>query len=115
MPELYLSPSSTSYLTLLILASTITTYLIVHSLQRRKRALLPQDGYLLAVFFSITLLSFLLFLDSSLLPSDKVFPFGLANTVVAILIAALIQFGYHFPTSNSKQKIERQVVLIISC
>lgn len=113
MPELYLTPSSISYLSLLILTSIITTYLVSRAFGREKKFSLGQDGPLLMICISMCLLSLLFFLEYSLPPSERLIAFNLENTVVAILLAALIQFAYHFPVVNSKQMVERRIILFL--
>ena len=114
MPEFYLTPSSISYLALFILASIITLYLVDRTIRHGWRSSLQKDGVLLVIFTCITLLSLLFFLEYSLLPADRVYPFFLENTIVAILLMALLQFAYSFPAPDDKQKTERRVSLIIS-
>lgn len=113
MPEIYLTPASISYLTQLILVLIITTYLIGRA-ARNHEQLSPQDGYLLAIFASLTLLSLLFFLEFALLPFQRSIAFNLQNTAVAILMATLIQFAYHFPALQARQKLERRAVFFIS-
>jgi DNA-binding NarL/FixJ family response regulator/signal transduction histidine kinase len=114
VPRLYLSPASISYFTQLLLTSIISVYLIVRFVGHRKQ-LTRQDGFLLVGFFSLTLLILLFFLEYSLLPFERLIAFNLQNTVVAVMMAMLIQFAYHFPTPSDKQKIERRIVLFITC
>ena len=113
MPKLYLSPASISYFVQLLLTSIITAYLIVRFVEHRKQ-LTRQDGFLLAFFSSFTLVIFLFFLEYSLLPFERLIAFNLENTAVAVTMAMLIQFAYHFPTARDKQKIERRIVLFMT-
>ncbi len=115
MPELFLSPASISYLALFLLTLLITVYLAVFHLRRGSPAPRRQGLILLVVFSSLTLLSLLFFFENSLLPSDTPFFAWWESPVVAILLAALIQFAYHFPAPNAKQKIERWIALVLSC
>ncbi len=114
MPQTYLTPASISYLTQFLLTSIITVYLVVRFAAHRKH-LTRQDGFLLAFFFSFTVLTLLSFLEYSLPPSERLIAFNLENTAVAVMLTALIQFAYHFPTPKEKQKIERRIVLFICC
>lgn len=121
MPELYLTPSAISYLTQLVLLTVITIYLAGRAILQRKKpaggqqAAVHRERFLLAFFVSFTLLCLLFFLENARLSYEKLLPFALENTVVAILLAALIQFAYHFPAPEDKQKIERRVVFFITC
>jgi len=114
MPELYLTPSSISNLTQFLLALIITVYLIGRSLGRGKKFALGQDAFLLVVFACFTLLSLLFFLEYSFLPSERFIVVCLENSVLAVLLAALIQFAYHFPIPTEKYKLERWIAFLIS-
>ena len=114
MPELYLTPSSISYLSQFLLALIVTTYLFIRAFRLWKKSYSRRDGYLLVAFASVTLLSLCLFLEYSLLSTARWYLFFLENTAVAILLAALLQFAYDFPAPNDKQKIERWIVLFLS-
>ena len=114
MLPIYLTPASISYLNQFLLALLITAYL-----GRRYFSQLPQqkslqDRLLLIFFLATTLFSFLLFLDVSLLPAERLYVVYLENTVLGILLTALIQFAYYFPAPNEKQKIERWISLFLS-
>jgi DNA-binding NarL/FixJ family response regulator/signal transduction histidine kinase len=115
MPELYLTPSSISYLALSIQTILITAYLVSRSIGRGKRFSLRRDGALLALFVSLTLLALLYFFEYSFLPSDQVVCNFILPVLVQILLIALIQFAYDFPIPNGKYKIERWLVLLFSC
>jgi DNA-binding NarL/FixJ family response regulator/signal transduction histidine kinase len=114
MPELYLTPSSISNLTQFLLTFIITVYLVQRAIGREKKFSLRQDGFLLLFFISICLLSLLFFLDNSFLPTDR-FPLSFVQLVtVNILLVALIQFAYDFPTPGRNYRIERWIVLLFS-
>ncbi len=115
MPALYLTPSSISYLTQLLLTLLITIYLASRFFGRAKKSALRQDGELLVVFISLTVLSLCFFIDYSSLPSERL-PVAFCEPVaVAILLIALIQFAYDFPVPNKKDRIERWLALAVSC
>lgn len=114
MPELYLTPSSISYLSLFILTFITTVYLVSRAIGRRKRFSLRRDGALLAVFASLTLLSLLYFADFSFLPSERIAPAFLQVVTIDIMLLALIQFAYDFPSPKGKYKIERWIVTLFS-
>lgn len=114
MPELYLTAASISYLTLFLLTFIITAYLVIRSIGRGKKFSLRRDGALLTVFASLTLLSSLYFADFSLLPSDRLRPAFLQAVTIDIMLVALIQFAYDFPSPSGKYKIERWLVTLFS-
>jgi hypothetical protein len=57
----------------------------------------------------------LFFIDYLLLPSDRLPVAFLENTTVALLLIALIQFAYDFPTPNKKARIQCGLALAVSC
>lgn len=114
MPELYLTPSSISYLTLFILTFIITVYLVTRAIGRGKRFSLRRDGALLTIFASMTLLSLLFFLDYSSLPSQRLNATFIENSAVAMLLVGLIQFAYDFPIPTGKYKFDRWLVSAFS-
>jgi hypothetical protein len=114
MPERYLTPSSISYLSLFLLTLIITVYLIVRAIRRGKKFSLRRDGALLASFASLTLLALLLMGDYALLPNDRLRPLFLEVVVIDLMLIALIQFAYDFPTPSGKYKIERGLVTLFS-
>jgi DNA-binding NarL/FixJ family response regulator/signal transduction histidine kinase len=115
MPELYLTPSSISYLALFILTLIITAYLASRSIGHGRKFSLRRDGALIVSFSGLTLLSFLFFADYSMLPSDRLGPAFLEFTAIDIMLVALIQFAYDFPAPSGKYKIERWLVTLFSC
>jgi DNA-binding NarL/FixJ family response regulator/signal transduction histidine kinase len=114
MPELYLTPSSISYLALFIQTFMITIYLVSRSIGSGKPFSLRRDWALLTVFSSLTLLSLLYFADYSSLPSDRLGPAFLQVATIDIMLVALIQFAYDFPSPSRKYKIERWLVTLFS-
>ena len=115
MPELYLTPSSISYLTLFLLTLMITVYLLVRAIQRGKRFSLRQDAALLTIFASLSLLALLFLAEYSTLPSDRIGPVFLQPVIIDIMLVALIQFAYDFPAPSGKYKLERWLVFLFSC
>jgi DNA-binding NarL/FixJ family response regulator/signal transduction histidine kinase len=113
MPELYLTPSSISYLTLFLLTLITTVYLVSRTIGREKK-MLWRDAPLVWTFASLTLLAFFFFLENSFLPAERYIVVCLENTVLAILLAALIQFAYNFPIPNENYKTERWIALFLS-
>jgi DNA-binding NarL/FixJ family response regulator/signal transduction histidine kinase len=115
MPELYLTPSSISYMALFILTSIITIYLASRSIERGRKFSLRRDGTLLSVFTSLTLLSFLYFAEYSTLPGDRLRFLFVQTVAIDIVLLALIQFAYDFPAPSGKYKIERWLATLFSC
>jgi len=112
MSFLYLTPASISYLNQLLLALLITVYL---SHRFRQHEELPsQDRLLLFFFLGITLFSFTLFLDVSLLPSGSLLAGYVQNPILALLLIFLMQFAYVFPHPREDQKLERRMALIFT-
>ncbi len=114
MPELFLTPASISYLNQFLLALLITIYLWGRAFSRQHRPPSRQDNLLLLFFASVTLFSLLLFLEVSFLPTERLYVVYLENTVLGLLLAALIQFAYHFPAPREKQTTERRIALVLS-
>ena len=112
MPTLYLTPASISYLSQFILSLVITGYLLFLSLRPGLRAKKSPHTVLLASFFAcITLLILLLFLETSFLPGDRLFPLFWETVAVAVGLVFLNYFAYSFPTFDPRQKWERRVVI----
>lgn len=114
MPDIYLTPASISYLNQFLLVLLITAYLGKHFFLHGRQKASRQDTLLYIFFISVTLFSLLLFLDVSLLPSERLYVVYFQNTVLGILLISLIQFAYHFPALNKKQNMERRIAFIIS-
>jgi DNA-binding NarL/FixJ family response regulator/signal transduction histidine kinase len=114
MSALYLTPASISHLSLFLLTLVITLYLAGFSLRGGSPASRRQGRILFAFFTSLSLLSLFLFLENSLLPSDLPAFVWWESPILAVLLAALILFAYHFPSANPKQKIERWIVFVLS-
>ncbi len=70
---------------------------------------------LLAFFFvMVTLLSLGLFLEASLLPTERLMVVYLLNAILAVLLVVLLQFAYTFPQPSGKHTIERWLALTVS-
>jgi diguanylate cyclase (GGDEF)-like protein/PAS domain S-box-containing protein len=110
MLDLYLTPASISYLNQFLLSLLIVGYLGFRF--HGKTDLTWRDIYLIVFFASITAFSALLFFDVSLLPSARLPFVFLQNTVLAILLIALVQFAYAFPVPRGEQSLERRLVLL---
>jgi hypothetical protein len=109
----YLTSASISYLNQFLLALLITIYLGIRYFAPGSQPRRWQDSLLVAFFICVTIFSLLLFLEASLLPSERIIVVYLENTVLGLLLPTLIQFAYHFPVPNEKQKVERTIALII--
>jgi|GEM_PF-1432444 len=111
MPTLYLTPASISYLSQFILSLVITGYLLFLSLRPGLHAKKSPHTVLLASFFAcITLLILLLFLETSFLPGDRLFPLFWETVAVALGLVFLNYFAYSFPNFSPRQKWERRTV-----
>ncbi|MBM3153430.1 MAG: hypothetical protein FJZ96_14705, partial [Chloroflexi bacterium] len=109
MFNLYLTPASISYLNQFLLALLNTIYLGRRIIKFRKQKPAQQDLLLLVFFNAITLYSLLIFLEVSFLPTARLYVVYLENSVIALLLVALIQFAYAFPVPDRKQNIERWI------
>ena len=114
MSLLYLTPASISYLNQSLLALVITSYLGFRFFASKGQQPSKQDWLLVVFFMTVTIFSLTLFLDVSLLPSERLLVVYLENTILAILLIALIQFAYHFPTTRENQKLERWLALFLT-
>lgn len=115
MTSLYLTPASISYLNQFLLALVITIYLGVRFLAFKHPRPSGQDWLLVVFFISVTIFSFTLFLDVSLLPAERLPVVYLENTVLGLLLIALLQFAYRFPTAKENQRFERWLFFFLSC
>lgn len=115
MPQILLTPASLSALNQLLLSVTITAYLIWRLIRRRRQSVMTQADRLLTVFFaSFNLFSLGLFLEVSLLPTERLIVVYTLNTLLALALLSLLQFAYHFPQSDRERAIERRVALAVS-
>ncbi len=115
MPSIYLTPASISYLNQFLLSLVITAYLVWRLFFQKKRQPLSASDRLLTFFFvAVTLFSLGLFLDSSLLPTERLRVVYLLNTILALMLIALLQFAYSFPQPVEKQRLERWLALAVS-
>lgn len=114
MFNLYLTPASISYLNQFLLALLNTIYLGRRIIKFRKQKPAQQDLLLLVFFNAITLYSLLIFLEVSFLPTARLYVVYLENSVIALLLVALIQFAYAFPVPDRKQNIERWIAFILT-
>jgi signal transduction histidine kinase len=91
-----------------------TTFSFIYRAGNKKRAEgSSQPVIVIPVFLFIAISCFLLFLEASLLPGQRLFPVYLEKPCLALLLALLIQFAYRFPAQNPKWKIEARVALIL--
>lgn len=115
MPSLYLTPASISYLNQFLLSLVITAYLVWRFYFQQKGQTPPaSDPVLMFFFFATTLFSLGLFLDVSLLPTERLMVVYLLNTLLALMLIALLQFAYSFPQRDEKQRLERWLALAVS-
>jgi diguanylate cyclase (GGDEF)-like protein/PAS domain S-box-containing protein len=109
--QLYLTPASISYLNQFLLSLLIAGYF---GYRFRNKDIFQGQNLALTVFFlSVTTLSGLLFLESSLLPSQRLYAVYLQSTVLAVVMLSLTQFAYSFPSSGVNQVVERRVALFL--
>ena len=66
------------------------------------------------LFAFVTIFCSLLFLEAAFLPAQRLYAVYLENTILALFLAALIQFAYLFPTPNPKQSIEARIALALA-
>ncbi len=101
---LYLTPASIGYLTQFILALLIGVYFYF----RLKRQKMERESIrlLTLIFLVITIFIGLLFFDTALLPSQRLFVVYLENTVLALTFFLLVRFSsFHFGALNIFQRI----------
>lgn len=116
MLEWYLTPASISYLAQFILALAITS----HSLRltilsaRRRAETLSHIAPLTGFFAGFTLYLLLLFLETALLPGDRLIATYLQIIPLSLGMVCLIQFTYQFPSSTPGQKWERRIILTLT-
>lgn len=112
MPPFLLTPASVSYLNQSILAALIIVTLVdrLRSLRLQKPS--QQDVVLLMFFGCVLLFSILLFLESALPPSERLYPVYMQNTVLALTLSFLMQFAYTFPHPDPRQIMERRLTLL---
>ena len=103
MPDLYFTPAAVGYLAQLILAASISVYLV--ALFQRRKLWNPQTALLAAFFESVTVFIGLLFLDAAFLPAPRLYAVYLENTVLAAALVLLLQFGYRFPNLLPPRKL----------
>ncbi len=114
MSVLYLTPASVTYLNQFLLSLVITTYLGWRFILQKQQSPSLSDRLLVFFFSTVTVFSLVLFLEASLLPTERIMVVYLLNTVLALLLVALIQFAYFFPKASVKQKLERWLALFAS-
>jgi diguanylate cyclase (GGDEF)-like protein/PAS domain S-box-containing protein len=114
MPSLYLTPASISYLNQFLLAWVITTYLGQRFFASKAPNPSSQDRLLAVFFVSVTVFSFTLFLDASLLPAERLPVVFIETFVLGLMLVALIQLAYQFPSPRENQKLERRIALILT-
>ena len=100
MPTLYLTPASLSYLAQFVLALIITAYLLYLSLRPASPGGKPAHVALITGFFAgFTIYLLLLFLETALLPGDRLFATYLQIIPLTLGLVCLIQFAYRYPAS----------------
>jgi signal transduction histidine kinase/DNA-binding NarL/FixJ family response regulator len=110
---LYLTPASIGYLTQFILALLIDAYLL-HRLKRQKTQ--NNSAILLAfIFLTLTIFIGLLFFDTALPPSQRLFVVYFENTVLALTFFLLVRFSlFYFGNMNRPQRIIAQLFSSLS-
>jgi diguanylate cyclase (GGDEF)-like protein/PAS domain S-box-containing protein len=111
--SIYLTPASISFLNQSLLALLITIYLIRRLFYLRIHPPSHQDKVLFLVFIITLSFSLLLFLDASLLPTERLYAVYLENTVVGILLLFLIEFAYSLLSPRQNHKTERRIALLL--
>ncbi len=109
---MFLTPTSTSYLTLLILSLAIAGYFLFLSRRYRLAGHNAVLTMLLAVSFTcFSYTIFLLFLNSSLHPNLAFFVMPLESVALALFLISFLQFAYRFPTLPPGWKREARIAL----
>jgi|GEM_PF-832245 len=114
MTFIYLTPASISYLNQFLLAVLITAHLIMRRFVWKRQQASILINLLIGFFASVTIFSALLFFDASLLPNQQLQAIYLENTILGVILIQLLQFAYHFPAPNPKQKYERWFALALT-
>ena len=116
MTAWYLTTASISYLAQFILALAITSHLLRLTLlsARRRANTLTHVAPLTGFFAGFTFYLLLLFLETVLLPGDRLIATYLQIIPLSLGMVCLIQFAYHFPSSASGQKWERRAALVLT-
>lgn len=109
MPQPYLTPASISYLAQFILSGVVFAYLAA-TFQRRK-AWNSQTRLLTAFFLALTTFIGLLFFETTLIGSARLYFLYLENVALALALTFLLQFAYHFPASYTGRSLERRAAL----
>ncbi|OGO36974.1 MAG: hypothetical protein A2Z03_04405 [Chloroflexi bacterium RBG_16_56_8] len=108
---IYLTPAAIGYLTQFILAAAITLYLA----RRLPRSTQQTQTALLAAFFAATTVYvLLLFYDVALPPTQRLPAVYLLNPVIGFILIFLLQFAYHFPRLDPREKWAARIALALS-
>lgn len=110
MSTIYLTPASISYLTQFILSLAITLFLLNRLRSWRTHSLL----WLTTFFVLMTAFTGLMVLDAALLPFPRVLPAYAENTVLALMLVAILWFAYQFPERYPQRKWEMRIILTLS-
>lgn len=109
--RLYLTPAAVGYLTQLILAGLISGYVLFLACKpKRPQHMLWLSAFLIGVFLFIATL----FLEVSLLPTQRLSIVYCQNTVLALALVCLIQFAYAFPVLAPERRWEARMALLLS-
>lgn len=114
MQSIYLTPASIGYLNLFILSFLIALYLGARAIPNRREWAQNKEYILPAAFLFVTFFSALLFWEASLLPPNKLIANYLENVPMALLLSAIVQYTYHFPSPLKSQRTERRVVFALT-
>jgi len=116
MTDWYLTAASISYLAQFILALAITSHLLRLTLlsARRRANTLSHVAPLTGFFAGFTLYLLLLFIETVLLPGERLVATYLQIIPLSLGMVCLIQFAYHFPSPAPNQKWERRIALFLT-
>lgn len=111
---IYLTPTSISYLNQLVLIFVITAYLGWRFFLQKTLHHSTTDRWLMLFSASLTVFLLAVFLQVSVLPSERLVVVYTLNLILAMVLMTLLQFAYVFPQPSEKQKLERWIALIVT-
>ncbi|MEJ2211586.1 MAG: hypothetical protein P8129_21475, partial [Anaerolineae bacterium] len=106
----YLTPTAISSLTQVILAALISGYFVWRA---RRGAVRPHTAWLAAFFVSFTLFLTALFFEAALAPTPRMRAVPVQNAPLAVAVACLLQFAYHFPARAPALRREARLALAL--
>lgn len=108
--QLYLTPSSITYLTVFILALAITLFLLNRLRSQRSASLFLLTGF----FAPMTVFTGLLIFNAGFLPFPRLLTVYSENAFLGLALASLNAFAYNFPQRYPQHKWEMRVVVALS-